>query len=55
MGMYSLAENGTIKMENAGSGGFFDPKLRDRKNVEDDLKNGFISRASAKEVYGYSF
>jgi len=54
MGMYSLAENGTIKMENAGSGGFFDPKLRDRKNVEEDLKNGFISRTSAKAVYGYS-
>ena len=55
MGMYMLAENGTIKMENAGSGGFFDPKLRDRAKVEEDLKNGFIGKVSAKEAYGYSF
>ena len=42
MGMYTLPENGTIRMENAGSGGFYDPKLRDRAKVEEDLRNGFV-------------
>ena len=54
MGMYTLPENGTIRMENAGSGGFYDPKLRDRAKVEEDLKNGFVSLKAAAEIYGYA-
>jgi N-methylhydantoinase B len=53
MGVYVLPEDGTIAMENAGSGGFYDPKERDVVLVENDLKNGFISPKVAEEVYGY--
>ncbi len=53
MGMFVLPEDGTITMENAGSGGFYDPKDRDRDLIEEDLKNGAISAKSAQEVYGY--
>ncbi len=54
MGMYTLPENGTIRMENAGSGGFYNPRDRGKGLIEDDLKNGFITMRTAKEVYGYS-
>jgi N-methylhydantoinase B len=53
MGMYILPEGGTITMENAGSGGFYDPKEREAALIEDDLKNGVISQKTAAEVYGY--
>jgi N-methylhydantoinase B len=53
MGMYILTDDGTITMENAGSGGFYDPKKRDPALVEEDLRNGFISKRIASEVYGY--
>ncbi len=52
MGMYTLPSNGTIKMVNAGSGGFYEPKLRDKKLVAWDLKNGAITEETAKDVYG---
>jgi N-methylhydantoinase B len=53
MGMYVLPEDGTITMKNAGSGGFYDPKTRDSGLVEEDLRNGFISKQLAEELYGY--
>jgi N-methylhydantoinase B len=53
MGMYTMPENGTIRMENAGSGGFYDPKLRDPAKVKEDVKNGFVSVKAARESYGY--
>ncbi|MDG6997611.1 MAG: hydantoinase B/oxoprolinase family protein [Nitrososphaerota archaeon] len=53
MGMYVMKENGTISVDNAGSGGFYDPKSRDRSLLEDDIRNGFVSLNAAREVYGY--
>ena len=53
MGMYSLRDNGTIKMDNAGSGGFFDPKQRERERIRSDLRNGFVTREAAAEFYGH--
>ena len=35
-----------------GGGGFGDPKKRDRKQVERDLKLGLISADQAKTAYG---
>ncbi|MCL4518164.1 MAG: hydantoinase B/oxoprolinase family protein, partial [Thaumarchaeota archaeon] len=55
MGMYVMKENGTISVMNAGSGGFFDPKTRDRSMIEEDVKNGFVSIEAAREVYGYQY
>ena len=54
MGMYTLDVGGTIRMDNAGSGGLYDPKERDKKQVQSDLRNGFITREAAVEFYGYS-
>ncbi|MDA4111987.1 MAG: hydantoinase B/oxoprolinase family protein [Thaumarchaeota archaeon] len=53
MGMYTMPENGTIRMENAGSGGFYDPRLRETDKLEEDLRNGFVSLKAAREIYGY--
>jgi len=54
MGMYTMPENGTIRMENAGSGGFYDPKLREAAKIAEDVKNGFVSTKAAREIYGYA-
>ncbi len=54
MGMYALRENGTIRMDNAGSGGFYDPHERDEASIESDLRNGFITKKAALELYGYA-
>ncbi|HKW05225.1 MAG TPA: hydantoinase B/oxoprolinase family protein [Nitrososphaerales archaeon] len=54
MGMYALGDGGAITMQNAGSGGFGPPKQRERRMIEDDLRNGFITIKVAEEVYGYA-
>ncbi len=43
----------TIAMVAASGGGFGDPKLRDRELVRKDLREGRISEAAAREVYGF--
>jgi N-methylhydantoinase B len=40
-----------IRIHTGAGGGIGDPKMRDRKAVEDDLRNGFITPERAKEVY----
>jgi N-methylhydantoinase B len=42
-----------IRVVTGNGGGIGDPKLRDRKLVEEDLKNGLITPERAREVYGY--
>jgi N-methylhydantoinase B len=54
LGMYTLGVNGTIRVDSAGGGGFYKPEDRKKEQVEEDLKNGFISERQAKEVYGHS-
>ena len=41
-----------LLVESPGGGGYGDPKRRDRSRVRDDLANGKISAAAAREVYG---
>ncbi len=53
MGIYTKKEGSSITVRNAGSGGFYDPKERERSKIEEDLKNGFVSKEAAEEVYGY--
>ena len=43
-----------LVMQFAGGGGYGDPKSRDRAQVEDDVKNGYISADSARDDYGLS-
>jgi len=54
LGTYILRANETIRVDNAGGGGFYDPKDRSRLKVEEDLRNGFVSDRQAREAYGYS-
>ncbi len=41
-----------VRMETASAGGVGDPRARDRARVASDLRNGYISREAACEVYG---
>jgi len=41
-----------IRIITGAGGGLGDPKSRDRKAIEDDIRNGFISKERAAEVYG---
>jgi N-methylhydantoinase B/oxoprolinase/acetone carboxylase alpha subunit len=47
-----LTEGEGLVVETPGGGGWGDPKSRDRGAVEEDLKQGYISRKAAVEVYG---
>ncbi|NEV02416.1 hydantoinase B/oxoprolinase family protein [Bradyrhizobium uaiense] len=42
----------TIRIVTGSGGGYGDPKERDRAAVEEDIKNGLITRERAREVYG---
>ncbi|MDH3298592.1 MAG: hydantoinase B/oxoprolinase family protein, partial [Gemmatimonadota bacterium] len=43
----------TMSVQIAGGGGYGDPSDRDPAAIASDLKNGLISRAQAKQLYGY--
>lgn len=43
-----------IRVVTGNGGGLGDPKERDPAAVRDDVRNGLISAAQAKEIYGYS-
>jgi len=49
-----LAPGDVIRMETASAGGSGDPKARDRARVASDLRNGYVSQKTAKDVYGMS-
>jgi N-methylhydantoinase B len=41
-----------IRFERSGGAGFGDPLTRARETVADDVRNGYISRGAAMQVYG---
>ncbi|MGW4028586.1 hydantoinase B/oxoprolinase family protein [Streptomyces sp. NPDC004838] len=43
---------GRLRMRLAGGGGYGDPALRERAAVLDDLADGLISEAAARDIYG---
>ncbi len=43
-----------IRLETSGGGGFGNPAARDRTAVADDLRQGYVTAATAREVYGYA-
>ena len=52
---YIDLEFGTVvRLQSAGGGGLGNPRERSRALVADDLRNGYITRATARSVYGYS-
>lgn len=52
--VYKLAFGDVLSFRLAGSGGYGNPRERDRKKVKEDLRDGFISRDVAMSVYGLS-
>ena len=47
-----LARGDAYKMQSGGGGGFGNPKEREAHLVAHDVREGYVSRAVAKEVYG---
>ena len=44
-----------IRVERGGGGGLGDPRKRERKKVLADLREGYVTIASAKSDYGCEF
>ena len=51
---FGLKKGDVIEINTGNGGGWGDPRKREKKLVEMDVKNGFISREEAKKLYGYS-
>ncbi len=47
-----LGVNDVVKVYTATGGGYGDPKKRSREKVLEDIKNGYVSKERAKEIYG---
>jgi N-methylhydantoinase B len=43
-----------MRIVEAGGGGFGDPKSRAAAAVAEDVAQGYVTAASAREVYGWS-
>lgn len=48
----TVAPGTRLRMVYAGGGGYGDPKARDLAAVKDDLRDGYITAAAAREYYG---
>ena len=48
----TLRNGDVIRFERSGGAGFGDPKKRSREAVTEDVRNGYVSRDAAREVYG---
>lgn len=51
-GRHVLAPGDQIEVQDAGGGGYGDPRNRDREKVIADVRCGFVSAEAAVEVYG---
>jgi N-methylhydantoinase B len=51
-GTHLLQPGDCLTMQEAGGGGFGDPKRRPRERVAADLAQGFVSEAAARSIYG---
>jgi N-methylhydantoinase B len=52
-GFQTIPAGDRLVVEMPGGGGFGDPKKRDRKKVERDLRLGLVSEEQAKAAYGH--
>jgi N-methylhydantoinase B len=50
-GQQMIPPHDRLHLEMAGGGGFGDPLRRDAERVAEDVRNGYISAASAREYY----
>jgi N-methylhydantoinase B len=51
-GRYDLAPGEVIELLDAGGGGYGDPAKRDPRAIDDDIRQGFLTRAAAERDYG---
>jgi N-methylhydantoinase B len=47
-----LYKGDVIRIYTANGGGYGDPRKRSRDKVLEDLKNGYITKEQARDVYG---
>ena len=52
-GCYEMAPGDILELLEAGGGGYGDVMKRDRRNIEADIKHGFVSSDAAKRDYCY--
>jgi N-methylhydantoinase B len=49
-----LKKGDIVRLVTATGGGWGDPKRRSRERVKTDLRNGFITPETARDVFGYT-
>lgn len=49
-----LAQGDVVRIETSGGGGHGDPKTRERSSVRTDVAEGMVSRAAARDIYGWN-
>src|SRR5262249_36338495 len=47
-----LTEGDEVLIASPGGGGYGDPEARDPERVAEDVDQGFVSEAAAREIYG---
>ena len=52
-GRNELAPGQRMRIVEAGGGGFGDPKARAPAAVAEDVAQGYVSAAAAREIYGW--
>jgi N-methylhydantoinase B len=52
-GRVEIEPGATMRVVEAGGAGYGDPKARDRKAVEADVANGFVTPKAAERLYGH--
>jgi N-methylhydantoinase B len=50
-GRYEMKAGDRFRLQSAGGGGLGPPQARDRAAVEKDIEEGYVSEASAREIY----
>ena len=49
----TVDEDDVIRVVTGAGGGFGDPRERETKLIEEDIRNGYLTSERASEVYGY--
>jgi len=52
-GRYGLKPGDVLELLDAGGGGYGDASRRDPRRIEEDIRQGFLTRAAAERDYGY--
>ena len=49
----TLRPGDRVRLEVSGGGGYGDPKTRERAQIEEDLREGYVTQGAARRLYGY--